>query len=269
MRSYRVDKAFTLVELLVVISIIALLLAVLMPALSKAREQARKVVCSSNLKQQGIALGSYAAATKAYPHKLNTALWPMGGMYWTATDTNTPPYYPAGQGALIASNYIKDPKFFYCPSVKNTDNLSYDQMFKKYQRVYLSTQNPADIDYAHLFISYGYWVGYKTNSVLENNVISRTTARDLMSRSDTVTVTDIMCIDKNKVTFGKFDQAHKYPHTFSNHRNGNVLQGGSNLYNDASVRWDNFQKIQSEWGTISPLKYNRLKCTIKDTIWFF
>jgi prepilin-type N-terminal cleavage/methylation domain-containing protein len=44
-------KAFTLVELLVVISIIALLLAMLMPALQKAREQARRVVCGSGMKQ--------------------------------------------------------------------------------------------------------------------------------------------------------------------------------------------------------------------------
>jgi prepilin-type N-terminal cleavage/methylation domain-containing protein len=54
------NKAFTLVELLVVISIIAMLLAVLMPALSKARAAARWVVCGSNLKQWGYTLQGYS-----------------------------------------------------------------------------------------------------------------------------------------------------------------------------------------------------------------
>jgi prepilin-type N-terminal cleavage/methylation domain-containing protein len=53
-------RAFTLVELLVVISIIALLLSVLMPALSSVRRQAKKVVCKSNMKQLGLAVNIYA-----------------------------------------------------------------------------------------------------------------------------------------------------------------------------------------------------------------
>ncbi len=52
-------KAFTLVELLVVISIIALLLAILMPSLGKARKQAQAVVCKANLKQWGVCYSMY------------------------------------------------------------------------------------------------------------------------------------------------------------------------------------------------------------------
>jgi prepilin-type N-terminal cleavage/methylation domain-containing protein/prepilin-type processing-associated H-X9-DG protein len=53
------QKAFTLVEVLVVISIISLLMAILMPALSEARKQAQKVVCASNLRNIGFGFEIY------------------------------------------------------------------------------------------------------------------------------------------------------------------------------------------------------------------
>ena len=57
--SYR--RGFTLVELLVVISIIALLIGILLPAIGKARDKARVLASSNNLHQLGIAHQSYAA----------------------------------------------------------------------------------------------------------------------------------------------------------------------------------------------------------------
>jgi len=53
-------RAFTLIELLVVIAVIAVLMAILMPALSRAREQGKRAVCLSNVKQFGLAWVMYA-----------------------------------------------------------------------------------------------------------------------------------------------------------------------------------------------------------------
>jgi len=59
-------NGFTLVELLVVISIIGLLVALLMPTLSQAREAAKNTQCTSNLRQIGLANHQYAASNKNF-----------------------------------------------------------------------------------------------------------------------------------------------------------------------------------------------------------
>jgi prepilin-type N-terminal cleavage/methylation domain-containing protein len=60
-------RAFTLVELLVVIAVIGILIAVLLPAINAARESARRGQCVSNLRQVGIAVQSYHEQNQKYP----------------------------------------------------------------------------------------------------------------------------------------------------------------------------------------------------------
>ncbi len=67
MRDRKSQQAFTLMEMMVVVSIMSLLISIMLPALSEGRRAARATQCRSNLHQQGIALIGYVDQSNFYP----------------------------------------------------------------------------------------------------------------------------------------------------------------------------------------------------------
>src|SRR4028118_1248712 len=101
----RARKGFTLIELLVVIAIIAILAAILFPVFARARENARRASCQSNLKQIGLGVMQY---TQDYDE-----LMPRPWYGTSATDTDP-------KWVDVIQPYVKSTQLFTCPSDSQT-----------------------------------------------------------------------------------------------------------------------------------------------------
>lgn len=104
------NNGFTLIELLVVIAIIAILAAILFPVFARARENARRSSCSSNLKQIALGIQMY---TQDYDEKLVP-------VYNDSNRANFSPQHITGWQFLI-SPYVKSDQLFSCPNEPGID----------------------------------------------------------------------------------------------------------------------------------------------------
>ncbi|HVX86629.1 MAG TPA: prepilin-type N-terminal cleavage/methylation domain-containing protein [Phycisphaerae bacterium] len=126
-------SGFTLIELLVVVAIIALLISILLPSLARARDQAKKTACASNLHQLGIALTTYTAEFDGNLPPETSRGFTSYGFGSTGTEhlylrrgytTFTFPNGATQAGhwrelMCMDDGIIKDPRVMYCPGQSN------------------------------------------------------------------------------------------------------------------------------------------------------
>jgi prepilin-type N-terminal cleavage/methylation domain-containing protein len=153
----RKRKAFTLVELLVVIAIIAVLLAVLMPALATAKALAKRLRCTSNQGAIGKAFSMYLSA---YDNALPTLEYRNDGTmehyyaYKGADYKNTSKDIWMHMGCLYGQGLIDNPRVFYCPGTEGWED---EYKANINAPTYKWGERPFESNYLKAVKGYSYW----------------------------------------------------------------------------------------------------------------
>ena len=164
------SRGFTLVELLVVISIIAILIALLLPALAAAREDANTVVCASNMRQIGLMFSEYLSESPTYPP--GETLQSNG--YWLTWVNDIMPNtstYPTNVHSSLANVAV-----LYCPDdpvAERVKPLSVTQLGSMgnisygYNFIGLGGLGDASTAQNYSWNYYGQWLPYGSDSYLQ------------------------------------------------------------------------------------------------------
>ncbi len=237
-RTFLHKTAFTLIELLVVIAIIAILAAILFPVFARARENARRSSCQSNLKQIGLGLLQY---TQDYDERL--PLTYNGTPYGTSNG-----YSNWGLWMIYIHPYIKSTQIYRCPST--TLGVSNDVTF---------TGTPSgDITFPLMF-NYGINQSIVNSSSTNIAAISEPTRLLLVSDS-TGTVTNVPERIYNANFSGWFGAPGAVDPALARH-----LGGANVCYVDGHVKFGSQGQLGPEPGRETQPASNRAKIIISPT----
>jgi prepilin-type N-terminal cleavage/methylation domain-containing protein len=206
-RRHRSRHAFTLVELLITIGIIALLVALVFPAINRARESAHEVVCQDHLRQLWHGFTQFAADNDgrlpgSYADNVINSNPPH--FNWAGDPNKTVPVPAPRNGTIF--KYVKDANVYHCPSIEpGTPSADLGQ-----------TVNPY-FDY----VSFPAWSGVHLNRVPSMTQVSHTTT----SQIDTIP-TPIIC---EYLGIPGVSNGHRMAHQ---HRGGYTIQAP-----DGSIKW--------------------------------
>jgi prepilin-type N-terminal cleavage/methylation domain-containing protein/prepilin-type processing-associated H-X9-DG protein len=228
-------RAFTLVELLVVIGIIAILIAILLPALTAARERAKRVACANNIRTFGQSVTLYANQYKGrVPMHFAAGNW-----LWDMP-------YETRDWFIEVAKIPRD--MFYCPSYTHETDGQWD---------FTGPYNPGGG--ANFSIIGYYWLAQRHGALLTTmpfrdpltdrwiekvtDKTEKSTPSDLVMMSDIVLSRDntTSWANQNFVTaYGGYHSGHG-----TTHRAGDKPLGGNLLFLDSHVEWRNFDTMKS------------------------
>jgi prepilin-type N-terminal cleavage/methylation domain-containing protein/prepilin-type processing-associated H-X9-DG protein len=239
-------KAFTLIELLVVIAIIALLMGVLIPALNRSRKQAKKIVCSNNLKQINAGLNIYANDNGGQL-PLNNGGWWLWDIAYSTTD-------------LIIKTGGEE-STFYCPSETNKNcTMAICWQFSQFPPCGEKSGNipePSTNRNQYYRVTGYFWMmdtkqgrtkhpkGTEKKDWVKTVTGKQPSVTELITDATLSTTADANTASFDRVAGGLYSTCGLYDRT--NHMKGLRPEGGNILFIDGHAEWRPFSKMQMRY----------------------